>query len=364
MIKFRKEQPIAILCFMVKIMKNVTIYTLAEELNMNPTIVSRAFNPNANVSQKKRELILKTAKKYNFVPNKMASRLSMREIKIGVLLYFHFEPFYSELIKGINAAHESLKDYKIKCDLRFLDKHRHTIDECREVLNELAEYDGIIVGGLSDSGDCDVLDEIYRKNTNLVLLHTDSLSKKRLFGSFLDDALSAEIAAEFLHNCLYFSKRRNVVLFTGDTSSDTHKCRLNSFLSASEEYGFNILEVYNMEDSSDRLREICNNQLSNRLSEIDGIYITSGNSTELCGFLEQNNCADSIALVTFDTYPKLNEYIKKGVINATVYQNLFGQAKSAYENLFYHISENREVPDVIGTHCELVMKHNLHLYTE
>ena len=39
---------------------------------------------------------------------------------------------YSELIKGINAAHESLKDYKIKCDLRFLDKREHSIDECIE----------------------------------------------------------------------------------------------------------------------------------------------------------------------------------------------------------------------------------------
>ena len=135
-------------------------------------------------------------------------------------------------------------------------------------------------------------------------------------------------------------------------------------MSAAEEYGFNILKVYDMEDSGDRLREICNNQLKSQLSEIDGIYITSGNSIELCGFLEQNGCTDSIALVTFDTYPELNEYIKSGVINASVYQNLFGQAKSAYENLFYHISESREVPDVIGTHCELVMKSNLHFYTE
>ena len=48
--------------------------------------------------------------------------------------------------------------------------------------------------------------------------------------------------------------------------------------------------------------------------------------------------------------------------NATVYQNLFGQAKNAYESLFFNISENREIPDVVTTHCELVMKNNLYLY--
>ena len=67
-------------------MADVTIYTLAKELNMAPSMVSRAFNPACKVSKQKRKLILETAEKYGFSPNKMASRLSMKKIKIGTLI--------------------------------------------------------------------------------------------------------------------------------------------------------------------------------------------------------------------------------------------------------------------------------------
>lgn len=340
----------------------VTIYTLAEELNMTPTLISRAFNPSASISEKKRRLILDTAKKYNFVPNKMASRLSMEETTIGVLLYYHFEPCYSELIRGINAAHEKLKDYKIKCDLRFLDKHKHTVEECHSILREFAEYDGIIIGGLNHLKNSEILEDIYAKNQKLVLLNTDIRSDKKLFSSCIDMEASTRIAAEFLNNCLFFSKRKNVVLFTGDVTSGTNRRAKNVFLEMTQEYGFNIVAVYDMQDSSEVLSRICNEELTNKLDDVDGIYITSGNSTELCKLIEKHGKSDSIALITFDTFPELNEYIKKGVINATVYQNLFGQAKNAYESLFFNISENREIPDVVTTHCELVMKNNLYLY--
>ena len=36
----------------------VTIYTIAEELGVTPTSVSRAFNPNSKLSENKRKLIL------------------------------------------------------------------------------------------------------------------------------------------------------------------------------------------------------------------------------------------------------------------------------------------------------------------
>ena len=51
------------------------------------TAVSRAFNPSSRLDPEKRRLVLETAAKYGFTPNRMASRLSMREIKIGIIIY-------------------------------------------------------------------------------------------------------------------------------------------------------------------------------------------------------------------------------------------------------------------------------------
>lgn len=342
--------------------KKVTIYTLAEELNMTPSSVSRAFNPNANINAKKRQLVLEAAKKYNFVPNKMASRLSMKEIKIGVLLFHRFKPFYSELINGINSAHEALKDYKTKCDLRFLDKNNHDVNDCRKILKEFVNYDGIIISGLNYEDNGNIIKEIYAENNNLVLLHTYLSGKEKLFASVSDIETAAGLSAELLNNFLMFSKKKRVALFCGDMSQSVQVQRKTTFLKIAEEYGLNVCKIYETMDSDDVLKDICENDFAKIAHEIDGIYITSGNSIELCKYLEKNKLQNNIALVTVDTYPEINKYIEKGIVRATISQNVALQAKVAYENLFYHILANKQVPEIIKTKCELVMKHNLSLY--
>ena len=41
----------------VNFVSNVTIYTLAKELNMTPSMISRAFSPNGKISEEKRKII-------------------------------------------------------------------------------------------------------------------------------------------------------------------------------------------------------------------------------------------------------------------------------------------------------------------
>lgn len=88
-------------------MPKVTIYTLAEELNMTPSMVSRAFNPDARISENNRKIVLETAKKYAFSPNKFASRLSMEAVRIGVLINSRFQINTDKMISGIKEAHEN-----------------------------------------------------------------------------------------------------------------------------------------------------------------------------------------------------------------------------------------------------------------
>ena len=60
----------------------VTIYTLADELNVSPSAVSRAFNPNSRLSKEKRQRILAAAEAQGFTPNRAAARLSRRAFSI------------------------------------------------------------------------------------------------------------------------------------------------------------------------------------------------------------------------------------------------------------------------------------------
>ena len=81
----------------------VTMYTIAKEVGMSIAAVSRAFDPKSCLKPEKRDLILETAKRLGYVPNRMASRLSSEPLRIGVLIYGQVRVYYSILERGIQS---------------------------------------------------------------------------------------------------------------------------------------------------------------------------------------------------------------------------------------------------------------------
>ena len=94
--------------------EKVTIYTLANELNVSASAVSRAFNPNSRLAPEKRKRILEAAEKAGYRQNKMASRLSQDSIRIGVLLCKRIDEFYSQLLAGVESAANAYSSYKLQ----------------------------------------------------------------------------------------------------------------------------------------------------------------------------------------------------------------------------------------------------------
>ena len=85
--------------------KRTTIYDIAKKLNLNASSVSRALNGSSNVSEKTKELILKTAKELNYRQNSMASNLRKGENRtIGVVVPRINQNFFSNVIAGIEEV--------------------------------------------------------------------------------------------------------------------------------------------------------------------------------------------------------------------------------------------------------------------
>lgn len=344
--------------------RKVTIYTIAEELGVTPTSVSRAFNPNARISAEKRERILETARKYQFEPNRMASRLSKREITIGVLIYSYFEQFYSELIRGIEDAYRDLKDYKVKYDLRLIDSKKNPATVCNEVLDEFRErrYDGIIVSDLLNDSNIIKINEIYETNPNIAFINFDSVKLHRLFASVHDFECASRAAAGLLSTGLCRSSRKNILLFTEDITAFAQMRAQNAFCAEAEQEGLKICGIYEIKDFNESLES--GDPTARRIlsDEIDGIFVSCGNSLSLCRTLEKMPPERRPVLITYDVFPELNRYIKDGVVTATVFQNSYMQARTAFTKLFFHLLDGQEIPSTVYTKFELVMKNNLVLY--
>lgn len=85
--------------------KDLTIYDLAQELNVSPSTVSRALNDHASIGKKTKKAVQQLAKDRGYRPNTLASSLrANRSNTIGIMVSWINRPFISSLIAGIEAA--------------------------------------------------------------------------------------------------------------------------------------------------------------------------------------------------------------------------------------------------------------------
>ena len=85
--------------------KDITIYDIAEKLNLSTSTVSRALKNHNSISKKTTKRVNDAAKKMGYTPNTLASSLRSNKSKtIGVLISRINRPFMSSLISGIEET--------------------------------------------------------------------------------------------------------------------------------------------------------------------------------------------------------------------------------------------------------------------
>lgn len=85
--------------------KDLTIYDLAQELNVSPSTVSRALKDHYSIGKDTIKAVKKLAKERGYRPNALASSLrTNRTNTIGIMVSWINRPFISSLISGIEKA--------------------------------------------------------------------------------------------------------------------------------------------------------------------------------------------------------------------------------------------------------------------
>lgn len=346
--------------------KKVTIYTLAEELGMSASAVSRAFVPNSKLSQEKREIILAAAKKYGFVPNKVASRLPREPIYIGVLIFGKIRSYYTQMIEGIRSSSNVLYNYKVFTDLRILNKSEYTTADACDVLDEFAEkkYNAVILNGVYDTAIIDRINRFAEAGIDVVMLNHDIPDSRRLFASVGNTELIGSMTAQLLSVFTRtHSRTKNVVVFTGSLEASNHIDTLAAFQKYAKEEGLHILETFDTQDIPYFAEKLVAEAFMKH-SEIDGIYVASSNSLPICRYIKENKLKGRVSLVTTDVFPEIIPYIQDGIVDATIFQDPFQQGKKAFDYLYEYITEKKKCPSIIVSSPQIVLKSNLSLFSD
>jgi DNA-binding LacI/PurR family transcriptional regulator len=94
----------------------VTSTDIARILGVSQSTVSRAFNPKASISDKKRQMVLEGAKKLGYTPNAMArSLISRRSGLIAIVTDSETNPIYDEITRTLTCTIQEKGGQAVLC---------------------------------------------------------------------------------------------------------------------------------------------------------------------------------------------------------------------------------------------------------
>src|SRR5690606_24436278 len=155
--------------------KKTTIYDIAKELNITVSTVSRALSGFPAISEATRNMVIETAKKLNYSPNKLASALkSGKTFIVGVIVPSVQAHFFASVIHSIEKG---LKDSGYRIILyQSNESVENEINGVKTLLE--AQVDGIMASISLETTDVSHFQEIIKQNKPLILFDRVSTELK------------------------------------------------------------------------------------------------------------------------------------------------------------------------------------------
>ena len=93
--------------------KRVTVKDIANQLNISVGTVSKALSGKPGISADMRDKIFRTSEAMGYNVNRLAQSLARKPIRIAIVYPLAWEQYYGDIIRGMNDALESLRDYNV-----------------------------------------------------------------------------------------------------------------------------------------------------------------------------------------------------------------------------------------------------------
>lgn len=291
-----------------------------------------------------------------YTTNKIAQTLARKAVKIGIVIEYYSTEFTGEIFRGINNTLLELSDYKVE---GIYGNKESTMGKDR-VLKDLKDMmikdvDGIILcPGIPYKEYNSILNEIYEKGIPLIIITNDIPNCNRLTIIRQNSIMVGELGAELL--TLYNTKGNNS-LFIGNKDVIGHKEIIEGFT-----YRLGLAEdipiaVYETQDD-DEMSYCATEKLLKDHPNINGIFIGTSHCIGVCKKIIELEKTREIKIVTVDTSPQIIEYIQKGIIQATIFQNPYLQGRLSVKKIYEFISAKIIPDNLIYINPGIVIKSN------
>lgn len=281
--------------------KDVTIYDIAERLNLATSTISRALKDHPTISEKTINKVKKTAQEMGYVPNTLAAGLRGNKTNtIGVLIPTVTQPFLSSLISGIEITAQKSGYYVII--MQSHDSYEEEVSMAKSLYS--SRVSGIICSLAMQTRDTSHFDQFVSNNIPLVFV--DRVPKNfNTFRVIIDNYAAGYKATKHLidQGC-----SRIAHITAGSEFGNLYNERKRGYLDALKEHNLPIEEelIFNLNAVTYEEGERASNTLLNLKNPPDGIFSSGdimGVSAIQCAKKRGIKVPEELAVIGFNNDP-------------------------------------------------------------
>lgn len=340
----------------------VTIREVAEAANVSRGTVDRALNHRPGVNQQVAERIIKIAEELGYKPDMAARTLANKKYTktIGVLLCSEGNPFFHEVIQGVNNALEEMGHFGIQSSVKKI--KGFDADLQLEKIDELLEerISGLVITPVNSKRVAQKIQELEDKKIPVVTINTDISIVKHLAYVGCDYVTSGCVAGELL-GMMSNGAEEHIAIVIGSKMVMAQAQRLKGIKKTLKQDYSNIVvdTVLENEDDDQKSYELLKTLLQKNQDLTTICFAAAGVEGGIKAVCE-TKYGRKIRIITYDLTDIVKENLKSGVVSATVCQEPFRQGFMGVEILGrYLLYGTRPEESTVKTHIFIATKYNL-----
>lgn len=321
-----------------------TIKEIAALAGVSRGTVDRVLNHRGSVNPATAEKIEKIARELDYKPNVAGLVLAAQKkrLKLGVILFSPENPFYLDVLAGVNDKAEELAGYNCTVVVKQI---TFGVEEQLEAINELVEEEvnGIALAPYNDERIRQRINELFDLDIPVITLNTDIENSKRIAYVGSNYTKSGATAAGLLH--LMTHGEVNVGIITGSSNILCHTERIAGFTEVLRPYRDNIHITDIVEVHDDEIESYeKTTKLLKEHPEINALYFAAGGVYGGCRSVKALNRQSDMRIIAYDMVPTTKQLMKKNTVAAVICQQPKVQGSKPLALLFTYLTTG-ELPE-------------------
>lgn len=315
----------------------VTIKKIAEICGISRGTVDRVLNSRGKVKPETEKLVRKVADEFGYTPNPAGKALSARKknLVVGVLLTSEGNPFFDEVIRGIQAAEKEYRAYGMQVLMKTM--RGYEVEQQCALLDEMkGKINALIINPISEPRIVKKINELVDSGIFIVTVNNDIADSKRACYVGSNYINGGETACGIMG--LFTKGKAKIGLLTGSVKILGHNQRIAGFKNVMKKKypDFQILDFAETNDD-DVIAFEATMEMLKKHPDINALFVAAAGVYGVCRAVMSLQRQGKITIVSFDSTPNTVEMMRKKVINVTICQHPYTQGHKSMQVVFSYL---------------------------